>query len=238
MLQCVKYCIVHYNNVYLRYEMKRRGLRLLHQTKEERVADYLREGIISGRFPRGSKLKQAEIAEMIGTSITPVREAIKLLEAEGFVLGSSHRGATVAPFDIDATEEIVDLRITLESKLALLAIAKLTPENIEALRNLQTEIETAAKISDRETVRIVNYRFHEMVYLAADLPQTLRFVRILWAKYPFDLINKLDRRVERASSEHREMLSAIIARDEAAMLSALRLHILSGWEEFKTNYNK
>jgi len=211
---------------------------LLHQTKEERVADYLREGIISGRFPRGSKLKQAEIAEMIGTSITPVREAIKLLEAEGFVLGSSHKGAIVAPFDIDATEEIVDLRVTLESKLALLALAKLTPENIEALRNLQVEIETAAKNADRETVRIVNYRFHEMVYLAADLPQTMRFVRILWARYPFDLINKLDRRVERASNEHREMLSAIIARDEAAMLSALRLHILSGWEEFKANYKK
>lgn len=69
-----------------------KDLKLKHQTKEERVADYLREGIISGRFPRGSKLKQAEIAGMIGTSITPVREAIKLLEAEGFVLGSSHRG--------------------------------------------------------------------------------------------------------------------------------------------------
>ncbi|KAB2855336.1 MAG: GntR family transcriptional regulator, partial [Bauldia sp.] len=90
----------------------------MHQTKEELVADFLREGIISGRFPRGSKLKQAEIAEMIGMSITPVREAIKLLEAEGFILGSSHRGAVVAPFDIHATEEIVDLRVTLECKLA------------------------------------------------------------------------------------------------------------------------
>lgn len=209
-----------------------------HQTKEERVADYLREGIISGRFPRGSKLKQAEIAGMIGTSITPVREAIKLLEAEGFVLGSSHRGAVVAPFDIDATEEIVDLRVTLESKLALGALTKLTPESIEALRGLQTEIEEAAGKNDREAVRVINYRFHEMLYLAADLPQTLRFVRILWARYPFDLINKLDNRVERASSEHREMLSAIIVLDEAAMLSALRLHIRAGWEEFKASYNE
>lgn len=209
---------------------------LRHQTKEERVADYLREGIISGRFPRGSKLKQAELAEMIGTSITPVREAIKLLEAEGFVLGSSHRGAVVAPFDIHATEEIVDLRVTLESKLALAALRRLTPETIAELRNLQGQIETAAENGDRETVRVVNYRFHEAIYMAADLPETLRFVRILWARYPFDLINKLENRIERASSEHREMLQAIITHDEAAMLSALRVHIRAGWDEFKAEY--
>lgn len=209
-----------------------------HQTKEERVADYLREGIISGRFPRGSKLKQAELAEMIGTSITPVREAIKILEAEGFVLGASHRGAVVAPFDIHATEEIVDLRVTLESKLALGAIAKLTTRNMEDLRELQREFEVASERGDREVVRGINYRFHELIYMAADLPQTLRFVRILWARYPFDLINKLENRIDRASAEHREMLSALIVRDEAAMLSALRTHIRAGWDEFKANYAK
>ena len=209
-----------------------------HRTKEEFVADYLREGIISGRFPRGSKLKQAELAQMIGTSITPVREAIKLLEAEGFVLGDSHRGAVVAPFDIDATEEIVDLRVTLESKLALAALRRLTPQGVDELRELQDQIEKASAAGDREAVRLINYRFHETIYDAADLPQTLRFVRILWARYPFDLINKLDHRIERASSEHRELLSAIIVRDEAALLSALRIHIRAGWDEFKANYTR
>ncbi|MBY6092561.1 GntR family transcriptional regulator [Maritimibacter alkaliphilus] len=207
-----------------------------HQTKEERVADYLREGIISGKFPRGSKLKQAEIAEMIGTSITPVREAIKLLEAEGFILGTSHRGAVVAPFDIDATEEIVDLRVTLESKLALRAMTKLSSENVAELRALQDQIEAAAASGDKDAVRIINYRFHEVLYLAAELPQTLRFVRALWARYPFDLINKLDNRIDRASKEHHEMLSAILSRDEGAMLSALRSHIRAGWDEFKAGY--
>jgi DNA-binding GntR family transcriptional regulator len=212
------------------------GLRVKHRTKEEFVADFLREGIIAGRFPRGSKLKQAELAQMIGTSITPVREAIKLLEAEGFVLGDSHRGAVVAPFDMDSTEEIVDLRVTLESKLALAAIKRLTPQIVDELRDLQAQIEKAAEAGDRESVRTINYRFHETIYMSADLPQTLRFVRILWARYPFDLINKLEHRIDRASAEHREMLSAIIVHDEAAMLSALRSHIRAGWDEFKANY--
>ena len=213
-----------------------RGICVKHRTKEEFVADFLREGIISGRFPRGSKLKQAELAQLIGTSITPVREAIKLLEAEGFVLGDSHRGATVAPFDMDSTDEIVDLRVTLESKLALAALKRLTPQTVQELRDLQQQIEQAATGGDREAVRLINYRFHEAIYLAAELPQTLQFVRILWARYPFDLINKLDNRIERASAEHREMLSAIIVRDEAAMLSALRMHIRAGWDEFKAGY--
>src|SRR5690554_1790173 len=202
------------------------------------VADYLREGIISGQFPRGLKLKQAEIAEMIGTSITPVREAIKLLEAEGFILGTSHRGAIVAPFDIDATEEIVDLRVTLECKLALRAMERLTTEQVEELRALQAQLEEAAAKGDRDAARSINYRFHEVLYLAAELPQTLRFVRALWARYPFDLINKLENRIDRASTEHREMLSAILTRDEPAMLSSLRKHIRSGWDEFKESYTE
>ncbi|QDY71382.1 GntR family transcriptional regulator [Qingshengfaniella alkalisoli] len=209
-----------------------------HQTKEEYVADFLREGIISGQFPRGSKLKQAQIAEMIGTSITPVREAIKLLEAEGFILGTSHRGAIVAPFDINATEEITDLRITLECKLGVKALSRLTSQDIEELRSLQDQIEAAAARNDKEAVRTINYRFHELIYIAAELPQTLRFVRALWARYPFDLINRLDNRIDRASQEHRDMLNAVISRDETAFLQALRSHIRSAWDEFKASYTE
>lgn len=207
-----------------------------YQTKEELVANFLREGIIAGRFPRGSKLKQVDLAEMLGTSITPVREAIKLLEAEGFIVGNSHRGAVVAPLDIDATEEIVDLRVTLECKLALRALHRLNNEAVVELRSLQSQIEEASEKGDREAVRVINYRFHERIYFAADLPLTLKFVRTLWARYPFDLINKLEDRIERVSDEHQEMMQALLARDEAALLSALRIHIRSGWDEFKANY--
>lgn len=210
---------------------------MLHQTKEERVAHYLREGIIAGQFPRGMKLKQAEIAQMIGISITPVREAIKLLEAEGFVISSSHRGAVVAPFDVRATEEIVDLRIMLESKLALGALERLTQEDIKGLLSLQSEFEITSEKNDREGARPLNFRFHELIYQAADMPLTLRFVRTLWARYPFDMINKVQNRINRAAKEHRVLLNAIVARDEAAMLVSLREHIRAGWDEFKSDYS-
>ena len=78
-----------------------------YRTKEEQVADFLREQIISGAYPRGSRLKQAEIAERLHLSITPVREALKLLEAEGYVSGDSYRGARVVPFDASASGELL-----------------------------------------------------------------------------------------------------------------------------------
>ena len=107
-----------------------------YRTKEEQVADYLRERIISGVFPRGSRLKQAEIAEQLRLSITPVREALKLLEAEGYVSGDSYRGARVVPFDESASGEILNLRLLLESQLVRGALDKVTSQDITELRAL------------------------------------------------------------------------------------------------------
>lgn len=204
-----------------------------HDTKEDYVADFLREGIITGRFARGAKLRQAEVASLTGTSITPVREALKLLEAEGFVVGTSHRGAIVAYFDAGAAQEIVDLRVLLENRLAIAAMQKITSPDIANLQALQRDFEAAAARSDKIAARSINYRFHESIYVLASLPQTLRFVRILWARYPFDLINQLPGRIDRASREHHGILTALLAGDPAQLMNALSAHIRSGWEEYR-----
>ena len=203
------------------------------RTKEEQVADFLREGIISGRFERGSRLKQQEIANLLQTSITPVREALKLLEAEGYVLGDSYRGATVAPFDIEASSEMVNLRILLETQLVRGAVAHATAAHIEELRQLANEFETAFDAGDNETARAANYRFHHRMFEIAKMPQTLHFVQILWARYPFDLINRVKGRVSRAAAEHEHLMQAFIAGDVAAAMLATRQHIEAGWHELR-----
>jgi DNA-binding GntR family transcriptional regulator len=203
------------------------------RTKEEQVADYLREGIVAGRFPRGARLKQQEIATLLNTSITPVREALKLLEAEGYVSGDSYRGAIVAPFDIDASTETLNLRILLETQLVRGAVERATPADIAGLKVLADEFATAFAAGDNETARAANYRFHHQMFEIAAMPQTLRFVQILWARYPFDLINRLKGRVSRAASEHEDLLQAFIATDVAAAMLATRQHIEAGWLELK-----
>lgn len=203
------------------------------KTKEEQVADYLREGIISGRFPRGARLKQQEIATLLNTSITPVREALKLLEAEGYVAGDSFKGAVVAPFDIEASSEVLSLRIQLETRLVKAAVEKATSADIAEMKVLAGEFARAFEAGDNETARAANYRFHHRMFEIARMPQTLHFVQILWARYPFDLINALKGRVSRAAEEHDDMLAAIIAGDSAAAMLATRQHIEAGWMELR-----
>jgi DNA-binding GntR family transcriptional regulator len=203
------------------------------RTKEEQVADYLREGIIAGRFARGARLKQQEIATLLNTSITPVREALKLLEAEGYVSGDSYRGAVVAPFDINASTETLNLRILLETQLVRGAVERATAADIGELKVLADAFATAFAAGDNETARAANYRFHHRMFEIAAMPQTLHFVQILWARYPFDLINQLKGRVSRAASEHDDLLQAFIGGDVAAAMLATRQHIEAGWLELK-----
>ena len=204
-----------------------------YRTKEEQVADFLREGIIAGRYPRGARLKQQEIAGLLNTSITPVREALKLLEAEGYVTGDSFRGATVAPFDLNASQETLNLRILLETQLVKGAVARAGAGEIAELRVMAEHFADAFAAGDNEAARAANYRFHNRLFEIAAMPQTLHFVQILWARYPFDLINRLKGRVSRAAEEHEEMLAAIIAGDLGAAMLATRRHIESGWLELQ-----
>ncbi|MGN6357200.1 MAG: GntR family transcriptional regulator [Novosphingobium sp.] len=203
------------------------------KTKEEQVADYLREGIIAGRFPRGTRLKQQEIATLLSTSITPVREALKLLEAEGYVTGDSFKGAVVAPFDIEASSEVLALRILLETQLVKGAVEKASAAEIAELRVMADQFATAFGRGDNETARAANYRFHHRMFELARMPQTLHFVQILWARYPFDLINRLKGRVSRAAAEHDDLLAAFIAGDTSAAMLATRQHIEAGWVELR-----
>ena len=205
------------------------------KTKEEQVADYLREGIIAGRIARGARLKQQEIASLLNTSITPVREALKLLEAEGYVLGDSFKGAVVAPFDIDASGEVLNLRILLETQLVAGAVAKASAADIAELRVLAGDFADAFVAGDNAAARAANYRFHHRMFELAAMPQALHFVQILWARYPFDLINRLKGRVSRAAEEHDGVLAAMIAGDSAAAMLATRQHIEAGWLELRAS---
>lgn len=204
-----------------------------YRTKEEQVADFLREGIISGRFPRGARVKQVEIAQLLKTSVTPVREALKLLVAEGYLSGSSYKGATVVPFDVKASRETINLRMLLEAELVRAAVERLTSADVDELRSLAAEFEAAAAKRDSATARAVNYRFHKRIYAIADQPQTFHFVQILWARYPFDVINRIEGRADRAAAEHSELLAQMIAGDADGATLTTKRHIESGWEELR-----
>jgi DNA-binding GntR family transcriptional regulator len=207
------------------------------QTKEQQVAEFLRESILAGVFMRGQKLKQAEIAKRLDISITPVREALKLLEAEGYILVSAHRGAVVAPFQIERVDELYQLRIAMEAKLTLAAAKLLTKGDLDELTAIDGILHEAAARKELESTRRgYNFRFHFRLYERAGLPQTLHFVRIVWAKYPFDMLGALPNRPEQVAREHDKIMQALQARDGRGAMRAMQAHIESGHRLFKANY--
>jgi DNA-binding GntR family transcriptional regulator len=118
------------------------------------------------------------------------------------------------------------------------AVEKITSADLEALRGLADEFAAAFSSNDRAIARGVNYRFHRRLYDVADLPQTLHFVQILWARYPFDVINGLTNRGTEAIKEHEAILQALTSGDVSAAIFSMRKHIESGWnrlKEVKTN---
>jgi DNA-binding GntR family transcriptional regulator len=219
-----------------RYDWTNRHME--YRTKEEQVADYLREGIISGRLARGARLKQEEIARELKISITPVREALKLLIAEGYLASGSYRGAMVVPFDMGTSTEVLKLRITLETQLVEGATRNLRADDIKELRELAGQFERAAHENDGTLARGVNYRFHRRIYDFARLPKTLHFVQVLWAHYPFDVINRISGRAMRAAVEHEELLRSLIEGDAAGAMLTMRRHIESGWSEFQKDHEE
>jgi len=206
------------------------------QTKEYQVAELLREKIIAGVFVRGQRLKQAEIAKGLAISITPVREALRLLEAEGYVHVSSHRGAVVAPFQIDQVGELFDLRLHLEGTLAAGAAKRLSPEDLALLEELNEAIGEALQRRQYEAVRSANFRFHFRLYERAGLPHTLEFVRVLWARYPFDLLGAIPGWPAASVDDHKTLLEALRNKDARQAMRAMQAHITAGYRRFSATY--
>jgi len=201
------------------------------QTKQDHVAEILRERIIAGIYARGDKLKQADIAAELGVSITPVREALQMLEAEGYVQGLAHKGVLVPELVAERQQEIFDLRLNLEQELTLHAIRNMAKTDLKLIQSIQKQLNEAIKNQDINAVRTENYRFHFKLYELAQRPQTLKFVRVLWAQYPFTRQDKTSSRPDTMRKEHEHFLEQLAAGNEAGAVQAMLDHIQSGWKQ-------
>ena len=142
------------------------------------AADLLREAILDGRLVPGQRLKEVELAERFGISRTPIREALLYLQAEGSVLLTPNRGATVRSYSSSEIEDTYDLRALLESHAARRAATRLSDENIEELKE---SCERFSKLPATEAGLLdlveENNRFHNVILESSGSPQLERMVR-------------------------------------------------------------
>ncbi|MEW2317775.1 GntR family transcriptional regulator [Streptomyces bauhiniae] len=133
----------------------------------ERVLAALRQDIIAGRLGPGDRLVERELADRYGVSRVPVREAIRALVGEGFVLFESARRTVVRRLTPDDVRELFELREALEVYAAGLAASRATPEALEDLRALLAEAATATEAGEAEAITDVNTRFHDRILAMA-----------------------------------------------------------------------
>lgn len=188
------------------------------------VAEQLRAEIVGGRLRPGSPLRQEAIADKLGVSRMPVRDALSQLQAEGLVDWLPNRGAFVSSMSIDECVEIFDLRVMLECDALERAVPHHTDRSLRELRYIQSELEAA---QDRESWAAGDRRFHECLYGPCARPRTLEIISALRNRVERFYLAALAPDDHRSGwrAEHREVVGAVAHGDGATACEALHRHL-------------
>jgi GntR family transcriptional regulator, rspAB operon transcriptional repressor len=195
--------------------------------RTQRAYEHVREAILRGELAAGEIVVDAEIAEALGVSKTPVRQALKLLEQEGLLERGRRRQLVVRAVSTDQREEIVEVREALGTIAVRRACRVMSSDEIDLLRLSLLRQKRAAQAGDEETFIELDEDFHLILTQAAEVPIVLRFlkqirgfVRLMRLKSPRRADYMLD-----VVAEHEAIVDAIEARDEDAAVAAFSQHI-------------
>ena len=194
------------------------------------VAEQLRQRIFRRELEPGSWIDELKIAEEFGISRTPLREALKVLAAEGLVTMKVRRGAYVTEMSEKDLRDVYHLLSLLESDAAGVVAERATPEQQQTLRDLHAELESAA--GNREAFFSVNERFHMALLDMADNRWRSQMVADLRKVMKLNRHNSLfkEGRIDDSLGEHRAIVAALLARDVSAAVLAMRKHFAQGLE--------
>jgi GntR family transcriptional regulator of gluconate operon len=192
----------------------------------EDAADRIREQILAGGFRQGEHLVEAKIAEQLNISRGPVREAFKLLRAEGLLNEEPRRGTFVVSLSADDVREIYGLRAALEGRAARLIARAHDPATIEQLRTLADAIDKAVATGDAAAVSRADLAFHEGLCALCGNSRILevfdRYVPTLRALLRLD--ERVLRSLDEVSNQHRPFVEAIEAGEEETAARLLAEH--------------
>lgn len=193
----------------------------------EVVAEQLRSMILSGELASGERLLEDKLAEALGVSRNPVREAIRTLESTGLVEVVPRRGAYVCQPDLDEVRQLLDLRAVLEGHAAELCARTAPTEVIDQLRRLLDEGEAAAAEGNTVRAAEIHLEFHRTVEEAAGNPHLRQAIEPVRQRTELVFSMLLDDRSDTGWDEHRAILDAIAAGDPERARTSVRRHIES-----------
>ncbi|MDR1616305.1 MAG: GntR family transcriptional regulator [Syntrophomonadaceae bacterium] len=193
----------------------------------ELVLDTLRAAIINGNLHPGERLMEIQLADELGVSRTPVREALRKLELEGFIVMTPRKGAYVVDMSLKDVVNVFEIRAALEGLAAALAAERITEEEIEYMEKLLAEKNEAVSQMDISRVISVDTRFHDALYAASRNDKLLGIVNNLRDQIQRFRTASLayPGRMQQSLREHRLILEAIQSRNSELSRQAAQEHV-------------
>ena len=202
-------------------------------TASHRAYQEIRRRISSGEYHAGLRLREEELSSVIGVSRTPIREALRRLDAEGVVVNVPNRGAHVASWSDSELTDIFEMRALLECYAAKRASVRMPTDSIEEMVGLADAMDACLEDlpADETYARIaeLNNEFHQLIMVAAGSP-LLRTLTTATVQVPLvhRTFQRYSRRgLERSFAHHRELIEAFRVRDGVWAESVMRSHILA-----------
>ena len=210
-----------------------------HKQLHDIVAERIRAAILNGYYKPGEWLRQERLAQDLGVSQMPVREAIKALTAEGLIEHVPYRGVRVVVFSIEDIQDLYANRAFLEGHAAFCTAEIISDEELLAMEELLVEIEKQDAPESLARYRELNRNFHQQIYTASKRKYLIRTLDQMWETFPTMLIanfaatatHPLPARSDVDSGEHATILAALKAHDAPAAELAMRRHILTTGEQ-------
>jgi DNA-binding GntR family transcriptional regulator len=193
----------------------------------EAAAERLRTLIIEGDLAPGARLNERELSERLGVSRTPLREAFRMLAADGLLVQLPNRGAQVVSLSREDARHAFEVMAALEGLSGELAVARVTNEDIADLRTLQTEMEQAHARRDLPNYYRVNRTIHDRINAIAGNPVLTHTFRTLNARLHALRFrsNLVQAKWDKAVKEHRDMVEALAARNGEKLRDLLVKHL-------------
>lgn len=202
-------------------------------TLVDQVASAIREWIFSGRFAPTERVHEEQVAETLGVSRGPVRDALRQLRTEGLVTSERNKGSFVIELSQTDLTEIYQLRTVLEKLAVELVIDSSDSEAIEALEKRLIEIRRAGIESDVDSLLYADIAFHQEIYIRSGSRRLFE----TWTTLRSQVAFALKRRQETTNSyrgmiikEHQQILNLIKAKDKKAAVEAIEKHIRDAYE--------
>ena len=191
------------------------------------VFNTLRNAIMTGELPPGERLMEIKLADKLGVSRTPIREAIRKLELEGLVVNTPRKGAQVAGISAEDLRDVLEVRRSLEALAITLACEKMTDEALDELYENVTEFKKHIDTKAASDIASMDVGFHDIIYKSTGNNRLIQFlynIREQMYRYRYEYIKNKES-WHRLADEHMAIYESIKKRDVDAARSAILTHI-------------